>query len=104
MGNLAEIDTIVVSLVDLILWRPDLLKATKAKRLLIECELDPTIYKALLMYLEFGAQRTFTVDTIECLVKADGDYPDPQPRSFENDAEVWEEIQDWFTSTINNYR
>ena len=110
-SHLAEINKMRFTLVGLILWRPDFLKATRAKRLQIECELHPTTYTALLNQLMLdGApwrheeQQTFTVDTIECLVREDGDYPVPQPRTFENDAEVWGEIKDWFMSTIENYR
>ena len=92
-SRLAETDTMRVNLVDLMFWREgnNFLKAMKAERLQIECELVLSTLEDLLDNLRdygHGVQRTFTVDTIECLVKVDSDYPVPQPRVFENSGSM----------------
>merc|ERR1711892_468114 len=94
-SNLAEIDTLCVSLSSRDFWFPanDWLKETKANCLRIECILGLGDHVNLLTVLRNGyIQKTFKVKTVECLVTEKGDYPVPQPMTFENDAEVWGKI------------
>ena len=102
--KLATIDTLVVGL-GVEFWRQKnrFVEGTKAKRLVIECGLD--LDAALVSKLRNdNSRRAFTVDTIECLVGENGNYPVPSPRTFENDVEVWEKIKDWLLPIVDNYR
>merc|ERR1712106_680276 len=107
-SHLAEIDTMCVFLNAEGFWFPknNWLKETKAKRLQIQLELwsgDLDHNASLLDLLRNDvSQKTFKVETVECLVinKVKGDHRVRHPITFKNDAEVWEQIKDWFLPTV----
>jgi len=53
-------------------------------------------------------QKTFKVETIEWVIEEPTpgpvNFPVPQPKTFENDADVCGEIKDWLLPIVDNYR
>ena len=111
-ANLADIDKLQVKL-DTEFWHSEskvFLADTKANHLEIICTLDQDTYDQdnywpLLNHLRsvWFPSTSFNVETVVCLIDGDADHVQKSP-IFENDAEVWQKIKDWFLPIVDNYR